>query len=171
MSQENNVLVPDHEGPYTVEEIAERIADWFFVQRKPKSRAFFVEKDMDLCAYRGEKGRACMVGCLIPDSVYHSSMECKEWSRLVEDHYSSISTLFPDDVLDLLCPLQVCHDDADSANFQSDLLRRIREVEELDGWAISPEIMGRFLTAFETSLVRQGLIEKSGGELRVSTTA
>lgn len=41
---------------------------------RKQGKPSFLE-DEATCAYRGEKGRMCAVGCLIPDEQYHTSME------------------------------------------------------------------------------------------------
>ena len=69
------------------------------------------------CAYRGQDGRTCAIGCLIPDERYHLGMEGKAVTH--EDVglsalRSDITDGLPDeaklDFVDMLCELQSAHD-------------------------------------------------------------
>jgi hypothetical protein len=44
--------------------------------RKQFAKSTFLTEDNNLsCAYRGDNGCKCAAGCLIPDNLYHQSME------------------------------------------------------------------------------------------------
>ncbi len=77
----------------------------------PSFREGIIEKDK-MCAYRGNKGRKCAIGCLIPDEEYNESMEGASASSLLTtgSDYKAVSTLkiFNDNFLN---KLQIIHDD------------------------------------------------------------
>ena len=61
------------------------------------------------CAYRGQDGRSCAVGCLIPDELYKPSME-----YMVSDQIDGLSSIvgtqdYPEKLY-LLRGLQLIHD-------------------------------------------------------------
>jgi hypothetical protein len=39
-----------------------------------------------MCAYRGQHGAKCAIGCLIPDDIYHSGMEGDNSTTLLDLH-------------------------------------------------------------------------------------
>ena len=59
------------------------------------------------CAYRGEGGKKCAVGCLIPDSMYSTEMEDKSVKCLCIGHL--VPEVWKND-LGLLVLLQCAHD-------------------------------------------------------------
>jgi hypothetical protein len=66
------------------------------------------------CAYRGDNGLSCAVGCLIPDDEYLSDMECLSVSELT-DEFTSVKlskhlSKFLTRNQDLLMDLQALHD-------------------------------------------------------------
>jgi hypothetical protein len=61
----------------------------------------------DNCLYRGPEGLKCAIGCLIPDELYLSKMECHGVSHLFVN-YVSLNFLQPFDAL--LNDLQRAHD-------------------------------------------------------------
>lgn len=69
------------------------------------------------CAYRGSKGRACGVGCLITDKEYNKEWECAAVQMLLDDFRDGpnklpkrLKVLFTEHE-DLLIGLQQVHDD------------------------------------------------------------
>ncbi len=69
------------------------------------ARAVFSETGS--CAYRGERGRKCAIGRLIPDDEYVREMEHKSVQTIVDEF--KVSTLQGVNV-DLLFNLQEAHD-------------------------------------------------------------
>jgi hypothetical protein len=94
------------------QEIFDKVAVHLFEQGKQAN------KDDGTCAYRGEAGTMCAVGCLIPDAMYVPSMDdAEEWEDGVGTSVQMIWNNFPDLVeylgegnLGLLNALQNVHD-------------------------------------------------------------
>ena len=61
------------------------------------------------CAYRGEGGRRCAVGHLMPDRVYSPNFENVYAGNLTEDVLVAMGC---DSHRELLCELQSAHDDS-----------------------------------------------------------
>lgn len=52
---------------------------------KQGKKSFYVDnKNVKVCAYRGDGGLKCAAGCLIPDEQYDSSIESVGWRKLAE---------------------------------------------------------------------------------------
>lgn len=78
-----------------------------------------------MCAYRGEGGRRCAAGCLIPDTLYRRGMEGKTsftLRKLFEELGHNV---------ELVDRLQQCHDSVPVEDWAAKL-RDIAEVEGLD---------------------------------------
>ena len=85
------------------------------------------------CAYRGENGAKCAVGCLIPDELYDPSMEGDNVDQLAD-----INKL-PDDLVDhvsLLYDLQFAHDYSLIVDDLKTNLRMIASLRDLDDSAV-----------------------------------
>lgn len=72
------------------------------------------KKSVDLfdscrCLYRDECGRKCAIGCLIPDDLYHVTMENLNVVELSSE-FGSIKQLFEGLSINLLEDLQSIHD-------------------------------------------------------------
>ena len=80
--------------------------------------ADFMESDKyPTCAYRGCDGNKCLIGALIPDSLYNETMEAKVIEILVEE-YPELDDYFEvknSKDVSFLSQLQICHDN--SCNF------------------------------------------------------
>ena len=61
------------------------------------------------CMYRGDKGRKCAIGHLIPDDLYDPSMENTNTMMLL-DRFPTIKKFFRNCSEDLLHALQTVHD-------------------------------------------------------------
>lgn len=78
--------------------------------------------DVSDCAYRGDNGLMCAVGCLIPDEVYLPSMEGQSVSSLLwgytgnnlKEHLGSNQVLLQD--------LQDIHDETEPADWKAKLV-------------------------------------------------
>ena len=64
------------------------------------------------CAYRGENGTSCAIGCLIPNELYKPEMEGKSVSGL-QRNSKELLELFRNTDSALLSALQDIHDDID----------------------------------------------------------
>lgn len=91
----------------TEQEIFSRVAAHLLLQNK---KSFYSPDNVrEICAYRGEGGTKCAVGCLLEDDEYRPYMEDKGVDRLL--------SLTPDGFRNfgvqnhnLLCDLQYIHD-------------------------------------------------------------
>jgi hypothetical protein len=61
------------------------------IQQKARS----VDEGNKVCMYRGEQGRMCAAGCLIPDEVYGRHLESKSIAVLKEQ---GLMEVFPTDI-------------------------------------------------------------------------
>lgn len=69
------------------------------------------------CAYRGDNGLKCAIGCLIPDELYHEDMESITVIDLVKG-FPEIGELFRGVDINLLFELQSTHDDIDAESWE-----------------------------------------------------
>ena len=85
-----------------------------------------------MCAYRGEGGTSCAVGCLIEDEHYSASIENAPIYCVSERHNENLNALtralvnsiggYPSDsCIKLLGDLQQCHDRDDPENWEEHL--------------------------------------------------
>lgn len=75
------------------------------------------------CLYRDEEnGRACAIGCCIPNEFYSPDMEEKSVQELLVEHHDTMSQVFGDDIDPrLLNELQHIHDDVSVTHWHSTL--------------------------------------------------
>jgi hypothetical protein len=85
------------------------------------------------CAYRGDYGRKCPIGWLIPDEAYISIIEGMPWCEIVSHAetnatYSSVIKAVYDDIdpssgVDntFLSDMQIAHDDSDSDGWDAQM--------------------------------------------------
>lgn len=83
------------------------------------------------CAYRGDNGTSCAVGCLIPDELYHPDMENSTASSVLA-MFPKTQSLFTEDVKEgyFLTYLQRIHD-GENFQFWFDHLWQFAEREQL----------------------------------------
>lgn len=74
-----------------------------------RQRARSVRGTTTTCAYRGQEGRSCAVGCLIPDDRYDPCMDA-DYDDTSVDAHPKVRALFPERLLSLLSALQLAHD-------------------------------------------------------------
>jgi hypothetical protein len=91
------------ETTMTRQEIFNKVADHLLTQGKP---ALFDE--IGDCAYRGQDGSMCAVGCLIPDELYTPEMELKSVDTLLNAEFVLPGFFY--DNYTLLSDLQRIHD-------------------------------------------------------------
>lgn len=81
--------------------------------------SYFMESDKHpTCAYRGCDGSKCLIGALIPDSLYNETMEAKVIEILVEE-YPELDDYFEvkdSEDVSFLLQLQMCHDNSCTFN-------------------------------------------------------
>ncbi len=103
----------------TLQEIFDKVAAHLLTQ-KSKSTAKHPSKsdDGEICAYRGEGGKMCAVGCLIPDDNYNFGLErnvARSAVVMTALEKSGVLSLSPNGGMDgkrsqLLMELQQIHD-------------------------------------------------------------
>jgi hypothetical protein len=90
------------------------------LRQNAKSMAILKGDGSPSCAYRGDDGMMCAVGCLIPDELYDPSLEGKTAdSLIVSDALGNAGIVFAvldgsDPMCKLLGALQSIHDSCDS---------------------------------------------------------
>lgn len=97
------------------QEIYDRVKTHLLTQNR-KSK----DSRMQICAYRGDNGVSCALGCLIPDDVYSPAMEGRgipivtETLRVNDDyavlHDALMASGLGPETWDLLRELQMIHD-------------------------------------------------------------
>lgn len=88
------------------QQVFDKVADHLWTQGVPSIDAL-----SGYCMYRGEEGRSCAVGCLIPDDVYSQSMEDLRVAALVGAFGTRLPPFIKEHV-ELLSRLQSVHDSA-----------------------------------------------------------
>ncbi len=86
------------------QEAFNKICDHLMTQN---SKAVSIQGD---CRYRGEDGKMCAIGCLIPDDVYSSGMEGKNVRGTLFDGNEPLRRLFADIDFGMLGDCQDVHD-------------------------------------------------------------
>lgn len=87
---------------WTAQQVFDKVVD--HLRKQDKHSLFFEGKPEETCAYRGDNGRMCAAGCLIPDIEYTADIENKTWDILVESKH------VPSAHEDLIKALQRTHD-------------------------------------------------------------
>lgn len=106
--------------------------EWFVSQGHERSYVDEWDEDGDGyegCAYRGENGCRCAVGCLIPDDRYCPGMEKYRITHAwIQGHH--LEDLFPAYLVDFLSTLQVAHDTYGPSwgDFTAYMERRLRTI-------------------------------------------
>lgn len=106
------------------------------LKQNERSETKYPTRQKPICAYRGQNGTACAVGCLIPDEMYRPEMEGKLVYTLMGDHVST-RTLFDEEVIDssLLSAMQNIHDNTSVDNWFFNLVE-FAKVHELSAAVI-----------------------------------
>jgi hypothetical protein len=92
--------------------ISEKIRDHLTKQRK-QSKTAYGGSQTPSCAYRGDNGLMCAVGCLIVDEVYSESLEslCADTSQVVRAMSDSLGFDITEKMEQLCTDWQLYHDD------------------------------------------------------------
>jgi hypothetical protein len=106
------------------QEVFDKVAT-HLLRQKEKSVALFNQFSYPLCAYRGENGTMCAVGCLIPNEKYHTGMEGWNVDFVTKDLPELAQHIY------LLQNLQSIHDNEDVEQWE-DKLRCLGEENNLD---------------------------------------
>jgi len=115
----------------TRQEIFNKVADHLLTQGKP---ALFDE--IGDCAYRGQDGSMCAVGCLIPDELYTPEMELKSVDTLLKAEFVLPGFFY--DNYTLLSDLQIIHDSvAASGTFRYYSVPSTDPASVVDKWCSS----------------------------------
>lgn len=111
--------------------ILNTVAEKLIEQGVP-AMVFSDDMGMKVCAYRGDDGRRCAVGHLIPDYAYRSDMENVSVDLLIERGW------MPEGLRDaeFLEALQGAHDNADPRYFCSELSQALYDIA--DAYNLTP---------------------------------
>lgn len=92
--------------------ISERIRDHLTKQRQ-QSKAKYGSCVTPSCAYRGDNGLMCAVGCLIADEVYYPELEslCADVTDVVRAMQKSLGFEITEEMIHLCTNWQLYHDD------------------------------------------------------------
>jgi len=108
-----------------LQEIFNKVASHLLKQNE-KSKAIvpglYHEPIFD-CAYRGETGLMCAVGCLISDAAYHPNLEGKsaDADEVVSALFASGIDSYDEVVISLLSNIQAIHDGDEPHEWKSSL--------------------------------------------------
>jgi len=118
----------------TNQEIFDRVLQHLRTQGRPSKT--IGPDNRKICAYRGEGGTRCAIGCLLPDEKYHSGMENTDvlalldrWPELGE----YLGTNHP--FLRMLQLAHDCEDSWDDTGFSKDGEQRMLHIAEDHGLA------------------------------------
>jgi len=84
------------------------VRDHLMTQGEP-SQVYDREEEATICRYRGDDGRMCAVGCLIPDELYRPELEGRIVRELPGDVLAAIGA-DSDEAIEFLRGLQMIHD-------------------------------------------------------------
>lgn len=104
------------------QEVFDRVARHLLTQKVKSKQACSGSYQDVVCAYRGQNGTSCAVGCLIPDEMYDTVMEGKSVSAILP-YSNGLQELFRNVSLDLLGSLQTVHDNTHPEQWTTQLLR------------------------------------------------
>jgi hypothetical protein len=89
------------------------------------------------CAYRGDNGLTCAVGCILPDDIYTNDMEGEGvQSDLVS---AAIAEAYGAEAVPLLTCLQHCHDNPINWRTSRMMRRQLSNVAQAEG--LCPDIV------------------------------
>lgn len=102
----------------TLQETFDKMVDHL---RKQNSKSFLNEHvDGDVCAYRGQDGKMCAVGCLIEDEFYDPSLEENTVSNpKVRNALHKSGYEINEKFLKLMDSMQKCHDEKEVNDWES----------------------------------------------------
>ena len=55
----------------TLQQVLNKNYEWFVLEKHPRS----TDPSNKMCAYRGDNGAKCAIGCVLPDSLYEPVMD------------------------------------------------------------------------------------------------
>ena len=95
----------------TLQQVLDQNHEWFVIEKHPRSVS--EGQWTTVCAYRGDNGAQCAIGCVIPDRLYKSSMDDEESSSSIEGvlaNFPNVRAFFGDIPMAKLGKLQTIHD-------------------------------------------------------------
>jgi hypothetical protein len=117
----DNIHTSNGEINMNAQEIFDKVATHLIKQGKVS-----VGED-GFCAYRGNDGLMCAVGCLIPDDIYHVDMEGANADSLLSYDLPS----YFEENIDLLLRLQQNHDSCQYGEYE--ILKRLEKTADAFG--------------------------------------
>lgn len=100
----------------TQQEIFDYVATFLIKQGKPAMDGY-------RCMYRAPDGSKCAGGCLIPDEVYHPSMEGSAFYCIVDDTFP----IHLQENKNFIGDLQYCHDEYSSQEAPGEFIPWIKK--------------------------------------------
>jgi hypothetical protein len=94
----------------TNQEIFDKVVSHLLTQNARSMRQIQPGKmTHEVCAYRGQDGTSCAIGCLIPDEIYTPNME--GWNLIhIMGEWPEVASLFEGSDTNFLQSLQSVHD-------------------------------------------------------------
>lgn len=126
----------------TKQDIFDKVARHLLTQ-KVKSMKPRLTMDGEMCAYRGDSGTSCAVGCLIPDDLYDPKMEGNDAVGLFS-RFPKVEKLLGKDNESLLSDLQRIHDSSLYRN-ESTITKWHRDLNSIAReYNLNPEVLKEF---------------------------
>lgn len=106
------------------QEAFNKIWQHFVVNKAPPSFADYAGRGI-ACAYRGENGAMCAVGCLIPDEMYTPHIEGNAIKSIIENnhHFPKITNFLSNVDVKFLEVCQRAHDEQAGWNYFHDNIK------------------------------------------------
>lgn len=101
------------------QEIFDKVATHLLKQNAKSIDPALSSNEKQTCAYRGQNGMMCAVGCLIPDDRYSRNMEGKVvWASVIMNVLRDVHGEMQSGLLEAL---QSCHDSKDVDAWRGEL--------------------------------------------------
>lgn len=136
----------------SLQELFDRVYVHLLSQNEP-AKAWAPSVCNELCRYRGDRGRKCAIGVLIPDNLYIQQME----QETISDTFRRIGWECPQGLERALRRLQIIHDETSPTHWNY-LLKRFAEDHGLIFTDLEPAYAAR-------RALRQKYIKKIGTTL------
>ena len=110
------------------QETYDKVASHLLTQRAKSLHSIGKYESVKGCAYRGDEGRTCAVGCLIADKYYDPFLEEKN----IRSHSVQIALELSGvdlNLVNLLAKLQLVHDDCPVEDWET----RLRAIADSEG--------------------------------------
>lgn len=118
----------------TNQELFDKVANHLLTQGIPSMRDLPDESGhiRQRCAYRGDNGTKCAVGCLIPDDQYDPNMETLPVKTLLKVQPNALGFQPTPEQINVLADLQTLHDICPSSQWPTLLKEWAQENHDID---------------------------------------